>query len=106
MIKQVPASRVRSPAKNALAQTFVFHVMQTYISSFIQRTATVHVMLIEAGTLRKANILGHATAFKNSTLLIKSAQIADHFSQDVLHVHELVTWTITSQKDSIIRLTH
>ena len=64
------------------------------------------MMLIEAGTLRKANILGHATAFKNSTLLIKSAQIADHFSQDVLHVHELVTWTSTSQKDSIIRLTH
>ena len=64
------------------------------------------MMLIEVGTLRKANILGHVTAFKNSTLLIKYAQIVDHFSQDVLHVLELVTWTITSQKDSLIRLTH
>ena len=106
MIKQVPASLVRHLAKNALVQTFVFNAIQTYTSSFIQMMEIVGVMLIEVGILRKANILGTVTACKNSSLLIKNAQTAKHFSQDVVHVHESVTWTCTSQKDSIIRLIH
>ena len=64
------------------------------------------VTLIEAGTLQKVNILGHVTAFKNSSLLIKCAQTANNSSQDVVHVHESVIWTITSLKDSLIRLIH
>ena len=106
MIKQVPASRVRHLAKNAQAQTFVLHAILTFTSSLIRRMEIVGVMLIEAGTLRKVSIPGTVTAYKNSSLLIKNAQTAKHFSQDVVHVHESVTWTITSLKDCLIRLIH
>jgi len=64
------------------------------------------VTLIEVGTLQKVNIIGHVTAFKNSSLLIKCAQTANNSSQDVVHVRESVIWTITSLKDSLIRLIH
>ena len=105
-MQQVHASRVRPPAKSALAQTFVYRAIQTYISSCIQQTVTVGVMLIEAGTRRKVNIIGPATACKNSTPLMKCAQTANNSFRAAVNVNESVIWTMIFQRDSSIHLIH